>query len=284
MQQIDALFHDACQRAPNERAEFLAQACAGDEALRREVELLLALDESLAEAHAALAFTLWRVEWDLAGAEREYQRAIELGADSEVHGGYSLYLSVVGRHTEAIAQMERAQELDPLTRPLKINLGFVYAQAHQYDRAIEQFRNLLDLDANDGWVRLNLGVAYVYQRWYEEGIAEIQKVIETVEFGPNQYPQGYLAWAYAKAGKRGEALKLLNELKALAQQFPVLTIELARTYAVLGDTEQALAWFDRAYRARTYRLLLLNCFPEFDSLHSDSRWQELLRRLKFPEK
>ncbi len=243
----------------------------------------LALDETLAEAHDALASILWRFEWDVAGAERGYKRAIELGADSEIHHGYGLYLSAVGRHTEAITEMKRAQELDPLTLQIKDNSGIVYSQARQYDRAVEQFRNLLELAPNNGWVRLNLGVAYVYQRRYEEGLAEIQKVIESPKIMPNQYPRGYLAWAYAEAGKRGEALKLLAEMKAHAQQYPTLTIELARTYAVLGEQDQALAWLDRAYQARTYRLLLINCFPEFDSLRSDSRWKELLSRMKFPE-
>ncbi len=250
---------------------------------RAAAQQALALDETLAEAHAALAFTLWRFEWDGAGAEREYKRAIEFGTDADVHEGYGLYLSAAGRYTEAIAEMKRAQELDPLTLTSKINLGIVYSEARQYDRAVGQFKNLLELAPNNGWLRLNLGVAHVCQRRYEEGLAEIQKVIESPEVIPNQYPRGYLAWAYAEAGKRGEALKLLNELKPLTQQYPVLTIEIARTYAVLGEQDQAFAWLDRAYQARTYRLLLINCFPEFDSLRSDSRWKELLSRMKFPE-
>jgi serine/threonine-protein kinase len=251
---------------------------------RAAAQQALALDETLAEAHDALAFTLWRFEWDWAGAEREYKRAIELGADSEVHHGYGLYLSAAGHHTEAIAEMKRAQELDPLTLPVKYNLGFVYSQARQYDQAIEQFRNLLDLAPNNDWVRINLGVAYVYQHRYEAGIAEIQRVVETAKFDPSQYPRGYLAWAYAESGKSGEALRMLDELKALAKQYPVLTIEIARTYAVLGEKDRAIDWLERAYQARTYRLLLINCFPEFDGLRSDPRWKALLRRLNFPER
>jgi len=245
------------------------------------VQQALALDETLGEAHSSLAFILLYFELDWAGAEREYKRAMELGAD--VHHKYGLYLSEAGRHTEAIAEMKRAVELDPLTLPTRLNLGYVYMHARQYDLAIEQYRNLLDLSPNGDLARLSLGTAYVYQRRYDEGLAEIQRVIATRENAPVQSAKSRLAWAYAQAGKRSEALKLLDELKPLAQQSPALTVMIARTYAVLGERDQAIDWLERAYQVRAGSLLSINGFPEFDSLHSDPRWKELLRRMNFPE-
>ncbi len=248
---------------------------------RAAVQQALALDETLAEAHVSLAFIRLYNEWDFAGAEREINRAIELNPNTS-YAMYGLYLSEVGRHTEAIAAMKRAQELDPLTLPIKQNLGLVYMQARQYDLVIEHARHLLDLTPNDAGTRAALGTAYVYQRRYDEGLAEIQKAIEKSGTVPEGL-RGRLAWAYAAAGKRSEALRLLDELTGLAQQSPSLKVSLARTYAMLGQRDQAFEWLERAYKVRANGLLALNNFPEFDSLHSDPRWKELLHLMKFPQ-
>ena len=245
---------------------------------RASVEQALALDETLAEAHGSLAFILWYFEWDWAGADREFKRAMELGATSGIYHGYGLYLSDTGRHTEAIEMMKRAVELDPLTIVTRANLGNVYLGSRQYDLAIVQFKYVLDLAPNDDSTRLALGTAYVYQRKNDEGLAEIRKVVASPETESVEYSKSRLAWAYAASGNRGQALKLLDHLTAPAQQSPRLKVIIARTHAMLGGRDLAIEWLEKAYQVRA-NLLSFNSFPEFDSLRSDPRYTELLRKI-----
>jgi len=271
--------------------------------LKAKTEAIKALqiDETLAQAHSALGFTIFRLDWDWAGAEKEFKRAIELNPNySEAHHAYALYLSAAGRHTEAIAEIRHAQELDPLTLPLKVNVGITYLHARQYDSAIEQFRNALDVNADNPGIHTCLGVAYVYKGSYEQGIAEFQKVIALSKSEPiNQAAIGWvyaltgkagvdprkkanLAWAYAMSGKRDEAIKIVNELKPVSKQESLVSFSIASIYAAVGEKDQALEWLQKVYDDHAWVILWMNCYPEFDSLHANPRFADLARRVGLP--
>ena len=243
--------------------------------------IALQIDDTLAEAHAALAFILQHSDWDLAGAEREYKRALELNPSySDAHSGYSLVLSAVGRHDEAIRQGTQALELDPLTIPFKGNLGRLYINARQYDRAIEYLRRVRDLEPNTSVVRVVLGVAYVHRGLYEEGIAEIREGLGRRGSGAELLN---LAWAYAMAGRKNEAIKILELFKRQTSGGSISKVQFAQVYTALGDKDHAFAWLEKAYEEHSDALGILKVDPAFDGLRTDLRFEDLLRRVGLPQ-
>lgn len=229
-------------------------------------------DDTLAEAHGSLAFVL-HAEWDWVGSEREYRRAIELDPNSG-HHGYALLLSDLGRHQEAIGEIQLAEKLNPLEIPLKVNMGEIYLFARQYDRAIEQFRQLLNVAPDDPYLHRGLGGAYMFTGMYNKGLAELRQAVEAK---PLDRP--LLAWAQALAGNRREAKEILAEsLKRLAKGEQTSKRNLALVYAALGDKDQAFIWLEKAYQERS-GLATLKVHPALDSLRSDPRFDGLLRRI-----
>ena len=213
---------------------------------------------------------------DWAGAEREHKRAIELNPSGN-HHGYALYLSELGRHEEAIREIKLSEEADPLVIPLKVNIGLIYFHAHQYDNALMQYQRVLALEPN---LQLHgrIGRAYVLKGMYSEGIAEVRKAA-----GSDASRSALVSWAYAASGNRTEAVKILNESrKRLASGESVSKVNIAATYTALGDKDQAFAWLAKAYEERPGSISYLKVNPMFDSLHSDPRFADLLRRSGFP--
>jgi DNA-binding winged helix-turn-helix (wHTH) protein/Tfp pilus assembly protein PilF len=238
----------------------------------------LEIDEALAEAHTSLAFIRCWYDWDWSEAENEYKRAIQLNPNyPTAHHWYSRYLIVMGRMGEAGAEIKRAQELDPLSLIINSGLGEYFYFAHQYDQAIEQLRKTLDMDPSFVRALLDLGQAYVQKGMYDQAIAEYRKAITLS--GGSAEAQAWLGYAYAVAGKRGEAQKVLADLSELLTQRPVAPYWKAMLYAGLGKESQALAWLEKAYQERFTRLALANVQPEFDTLRSDPRLADLLRRM-----
>ncbi len=242
----------------------------------------LALDRNLAEAHTALGLNLFTLDWDFAGAEREYLRGLELEPDSTITlRGYAVYLSFMGRHQEAITASKRALELDPLTNFTNDQLGRAYYFARQYDRAIEQFRKLLEMDRGYTSSYSTLSSAYAGKGQYKEAIAIAQEGIKTAPNNPAMLSN--LGCAYASIGQRGEAKKILGQLLALAKQREVSETTIAILYAALGDQDQAFAWLEKAYNARTNSMLYLKVSHRYDSLRADPRFADLVRRVGLPE-
>ena len=241
----------------------------------------LALDGSLAEAHAALADALVE-DYDWKNAETEYRRALELNPGSaRVHYLYSLgFLTPLGRHAEAIAEMQRAQELDPLSLIINANLGATFMLARQFDQAIQQSRRTLEMDPHFVPARGNLALAYQGKGMLEETIRETQKVLAD-SYAPQ--PVSQLARAYALAGKRAEALKMMAGLKELSKQAYVSSYDVATVYVALGQKDRALTELEHAYDEHSERLIWLGVDWRFDDLHSDPRFQDLLRRMNFPQ-
>jgi len=262
-----------------------------DEALRVSKTAALKaleLDDSLAEAHASLGW-IKTIEWDWLGAEREFERAIELNRNYAVaHHWYSRYLQSLGRHEKAIAEATRAQELDPFSWIIAGSLGGGYYHARRYDEAIEQFRKALQLNPSLGLIHWGFGMFYLQKGMYEEAIAAFQQAItwaRAVSF-PEWKIASFLGCAHAKAGRRDEARKILEELEGKAARGQVWPYGMAILYASLDDREPALQWLERALDDRIYEDAfagLIKVDPLVDSLRSDPRFQALLRRMNFPE-
>jgi TolB-like protein/DNA-binding winged helix-turn-helix (wHTH) protein len=238
----------------------------------------LQLDDTVAEAHVALAYVMFRHEGDWMDAESEYQRALALNPSyDEAHHGYGLFLMAAGRVNEAVAEFDRAEGLDPISLPLKANSARANLCAHQYDRAIEKFRSLVELDPGNRDWHFELGRAYIQKAMHQQGVAEIRQYGEPPGNDPDRLAA--LAWAYAVSGNKGEAILLLDQLKKLPKPSPY---DIATVYAGLGDKDQAFQWLQNALELRAQDLTYIKCWPEFESLHSDPRFQALMQRLGLP--
>ena len=241
----------------------------------------LEIDETLAEAHTSLGTVELAYEWNWSGAEKEYKRAIELNPSyATAHNFYAMYLSYMGRHDEAIAEIGRAEELDPLSPIINAIGGFVLFFARRYDEAIAQCRRTLELNAGFHPAHLYLGWAYEQKKLYGEAISEYQKAM-ALEQGSPRLAAG-LAGAYAAAGNRTEALKIVSNLTELSKRRYVPPYDIAQIYTALHDFDQACAWLEKAYEERTYLLVMLKVDPRNDPVRSDPRFQDLLRRMNFP--
>ena len=245
------------------------------------VRKALALDDSLAEAHTSLAFVTLYYERDWANAEREFRRAIELNPNyANGHHWYAEFLSLVGRHAEAIAESERARELDPLSNIINTWVGSRYFFARQYDKAIEQYRNAVEMDPGFVPVHLVLGHALEQKHLYQEAIAELEKAVSLS--GGSPVYMASLAHAYGVAGRRGQAKKLFDDLSKLSEQRYVSSYDLALASLGIGETDQAFTLLARAVDERSPRAAFLGVDPRFDGLRSDARFKELMIRIGRP--
>jgi len=241
----------------------------------------LELDETLAEAHTSLAVIKGEYEWDWLGAEREFKRAIEFNPNyATAHHWYSDYLGVMGRHEEAIAEIKRAQQLDPLSLIINAVAGYRFYWARRYDEAVEQLRKTLEMDPNFAVAHWLLGQTYEQTGEYQSAIAEYQKGRSAS--GGSVYLVAALGHAYAAAGKRREALKILGELKELSKHTYISPYSTGVIYIALGEKDQALEWLEKAYQERAAGIVILKVDPMLDPLRSDPRFQALLRRMNFP--
>jgi TolB-like protein/DNA-binding winged helix-turn-helix (wHTH) protein/tetratricopeptide (TPR) repeat protein len=235
----------------------------------------LALDDSLAEAHTSLAFVTLYYDRDWANAEREFRRAIDLNPNyANGHHWYGEFLSLVGRHQEAIAESERARELDPLSTIINTWVGSRYFFARQYDKAIEQYRNAVEMDPGFVPVHLVLGQALEQKRMYQEAIAELEKAVSLS--GGSPVYMASLAHAYGVAGRQGQAKKLLDDLRNLCKQRYVSPFDFALASLGLGETDQAFGFLAQAVEERSPRAAFLGVDPRFDGIRGDARFKQLM--------
>ena len=238
----------------------------------------LELDETLAEAHVALG-QIKSDEWDWPGAEREFKRAIELNPNlAEAHFSYSVYSTNVRRPTVALTEIKRAQELDPLRIRLRSEEGAALYFARRYDEAIQQLQSVIKLEPDDGFAHVYLGYIYALKGMYPQAIAEYQKQMSID--GETTSTQCYLGYALAQSGKRNEAQAILDKLKRTKEY--VSPAELAILYVGLGDKEGAISSLEKAYAAHDLQMQYLKIEPHYDSMRSDPRFIELMRKVGLP--
>jgi TolB-like protein/DNA-binding winged helix-turn-helix (wHTH) protein/Flp pilus assembly protein TadD len=234
------------------------------------------IDPQSAEAHASLGLVLTH-QWDWAEAETEFKQALRLDPRyANAHHWYGDYLSIMGRHDEALLEARQALELDPLNLMIGTWVGRRYYLAHQYDLALEQGRNTEELDANFAAAHLLLGEDYVQLGQHDQGLAELQTAANLSGNSPLYLAQ--VAVAYASAGKTSEALKIIAQLQTISNTRYVSPYGVAQIYAALSDKEQTFNWLHAAYDDRAVWMSYLAVDPVFDSLRSDQRFQDLLRR------
>jgi serine/threonine-protein kinase len=246
----------------------------GKAAARKALEL----DDTLAEAHTALGQALFSYDRKVAESDREYQRAIELNPNyataHQWYGGANLVAT--GRFEQAIAEGRRAIELDPLSLIANVELSAVYGYARQNDQAIAQLRKVTEMDPNWYLARMILCQTYTFKGQFAEAIAEGEKA-RALDDDPAVL--SYLARAYALSGKRDEAVKVVAQMHELAKQRYVPAYGLGIAYAALGEKDQALQWLERSFQDGGWEITFLKVDPALDSLRSDPRFNELVKRV-----
>ncbi len=248
---------------------------------REAAKKALELDDSSAEAHAAVALVRQSYDWDWPGAEREYRRAFELNsAYASARQWYSLLLMALGRHQEAQAQIEMARQLDPLSTVIRSSYVQSLYFSREYDRVIDESKRTLALEPNFLLLRYHLGQAYVQTGRSAEAIEEFRQA-KTLS-GNLPVMVMALGHAYAVAGQKANALESIHELDDLARNRYVPPLYYAAIYTGLGDKRQAMDWLEKAFQQRTEYLIFLNVEPMADPLRADPRFQNLLRRIGLP--
>jgi len=247
------------------------------------VEKALALDETLAEAHASQGFidTFYRWAWD--SARQRLARALDLNPGSAIiHLWNGHYLSIVGEFDEAMAEVRHAQTLDPLSPIVTANVGWTLLLAHEPRRAIEELRRVLEIDPDNGIALFYLGFPYVETGRYAEAVECFRRAIEVT--GGIPWASESMAWAHALAGDRTRAQAILDETLARMHTGYVPSSAIAIVCLGLGEDDSVFEWLERGVEERDALLPWLKFLPYFDRLHPDPRFQNLLRRIGLPER
>jgi serine/threonine protein kinase/Flp pilus assembly protein TadD len=242
------------------------------------VTLALKYDESLAEAHTSLASIKAVTDWDWQGAENEYRRAIELNPNyPTAHHWYAAQLLLQGRLDQALQEIKKAQQLDPLSLGINKDFAVILLYARDYDKALEQCRKTLEIEPEFGAMFTYIAQIYELQQKYPEATAELEKAHASA---PKDVEITYaLGQAYARIGKKDEALKISNELSQPGKQNGYLPKEAAYLYALLGEKEQAIAILQKAAENHYISVAELKMDPRLDELRKDPRVVELLQKI-----
>ena len=238
----------------------------------------LELDPALGDAHSSLAGALQDFDWTWKEVEQEHQRAVELSPGyATAHQWYGNYLNMMGRFDEAQAQIRQARDLDPLSLIINCNVAWAYHLARNDDRALEEFRKTKEMDPNFYWTHLGLGRVFITKKMYTDAISAFERATELS--GTNSMVLSELGHAYAVAGRRRDANRILAKLKELSRQRYISAYDVGLVYVGLGQKEVAMDWFEKAYREHCRSLQFSRVEPRLDPLRNDARFQELLKRL-----
>ena len=239
----------------------------------------LALDDTLGEAHASLAFAFDLYGWDWEAADTEYKQAIKLNPGyATAHQWYSWHLIMMGRNSDGMSELRKAQSLDPLSLIIRADIADALCVAHLFDEAVQQSKKTLEMDPSFAVGHYELGQALEQKHMHDEAIAEFKRAIDIS--GHSNAFDSNLGYAYAVSGRREEATKMLEELEARHDRNPSVAADIALIDVGLGDLDEAMSWLNMAYEGRFKASILLR--PAFDSLRSDPRFQDLLRRVGHP--
>jgi DNA-binding winged helix-turn-helix (wHTH) protein/tetratricopeptide (TPR) repeat protein len=241
----------------------------------------LELDDDLAEAHASLGYVKHRYEWDWAGAEKEFRRAIELKPGyATAHQWYGWYLICLGKTDEAVAEFRSAQSLDPLSLYTNLTMGAPYFYSRQYEKAAEQYRKVVEMNPDFWLAHLWLAKTYEQEGRYDDALDELQKVLKNT--GANAAELSDRGYAYALAGKTAEARAALAELQQMSRRRYVAPCGVAIVYAGLGRKDEAFEWLAKALKVRDNTLVLIEVDPRLDALRSDARFAPLIKGAGLP--
>jgi len=240
----------------------------------------LEIDNTSSEAHASLAMVK-QLAWDWDGVENEYKTALALNPGYAIaHQWYSLFLSETGRHEQAVEEARRATELDPLSPIISFNLGQVLCIARRYEGAREALQRTLEISPGFYPALEFLGLVAVQQHKFAEAIAQLQKAASA---SPEEdMLRAELADAYALSGRSAEAQRVLSDLKEQWRKGHASAYSIALVCAALGKNEEAIAWLEEAYRRRDSEFPWISAEPMFDPLRTDSRFSDLVARVRFP--
>jgi TolB-like protein/DNA-binding winged helix-turn-helix (wHTH) protein/Flp pilus assembly protein TadD len=239
----------------------------------------LNLDDNLGEAHTSLAFAFDLYDWDWEAAENHYKRAIALNPGyATAHHWYAWHLMVMGRTAEGIAELRKAQSLDPLSLIISADLADALCIAHRYEESVQQSRKTLEMDPNFAVAHYQLGQAFQQMHMQSASIAELQKAVELSR--GNTAFESNLAYAYAVSGRKEEAIRIAKDLESDQGRSSVADSNIAMIYVGLGNNDQAMIWLNKAYQARFNPSILLR--PAFDPLRSNPGFQNLLSRIGLP--
>jgi TolB-like protein/DNA-binding winged helix-turn-helix (wHTH) protein/Tfp pilus assembly protein PilF len=237
------------------------------------------VDPLLGGAHFALAQTLELYDWNWSEAERQFKLALELSPNyAPAHVEYGRFLQALGRNDEAMKQMAYAVELNPRDVQTRFMVGFVTYAARQYDSAISQLKELNT--SYPGIGDFGLGWCYREKKMYPEAIAALERCV--VRSGRHPLLLASLASIYGLAGRKREAVKLIDELKEGSRQHHISASLFAEAYLGLGKNDEAMAWLERAYEERDQWMVYIKSFPGWDALRPEPRFQALVRRMNFP--
>jgi non-specific serine/threonine protein kinase len=252
---------------------------------RASADKALELDNSLSEAHAALAWILWQFAWDFSGAEREFNRAIELNpSSSTARWQYADLLAIIGRNNDAVAQAAAAQQLDPVSELVAAQTAYIYVFTRRYDEGVERLKKAMGLGFDTAIAHAILAWAYARKGMLREAADHAEKAGQLSGPGITIVADSFLLDCYAILGRRDEAVGLLKVWERTAVQSHIEPFGMATFYAALGDNDTAFAWLNRAFNEHSATLLWLNTnVAAMDNIRSDPRFQNLLSRLNIPE-
>ena len=249
---------------------------------KEAVTKALELDDSLAEAHSISGMIKFWFDWDWAGSESEFRRAIELNPNSaDARRGYAHLLSNIGRHDEALREVERARELDPLSLITNTLQGQFLHFAGRDDEAVQRFERTFELDPNFWVARTHLAYVFIRKKMYGQALTELGKARE--QSRGNTTTIALTGYVLALSGERGQARGVLEELRKLSRERYVPPYNMAIVHHGLGEHEEALVWLEKAFEERDVLLTFVAVDPKWDALRGDHRFVNLLERMKLPK-
>jgi eukaryotic-like serine/threonine-protein kinase len=251
----------------------------GMERAKAEARKAIELDESLAEAHTSLAWVTFIYDWDWVGAEREFNRAVQLNPRySTARQWHAWFLAAMGRFEEALAEGRAAIDLDPASVSIRRSLGWLQYYARQHEAALDNLRRALTMDPTAEETHRLLGLVYLEQGLHDEAAASFKEAISLSQNKAQAFAG--LGQVAARRGRVDEARVILKEIHDHVHGRYVSPVALTKLYATLGDSDAAFDWLEQAHRERRGWLAYLKIEPTLDPLRPDPRFQRFVERMR----